>query len=103
MRIAVIGASGFIGLRAIEIFHLGNIADVRPVVRSAASLGVLARMQLDWRICDLLDKEALAGSLRGCDVCVQAAIGDPSQIVRMASAAYIAEARPAFMSPVPRP
>ena len=88
MRVALIGASGFIGMRTAEVFHLGGVAEVRPVVRSTASLAVLARMRLDWRVCDLMNAEALTGALRDCTVCVHAAIGDSSQIVRMAVAAY---------------
>jgi len=87
-KVAVIGASGFIGLRTTEVFHLGGLAEIRPIVRSAASLAVLARMRLDWRVCSFLDVRELTAALRGCEVCVHAAIGDAAQIVRMAKATY---------------
>ena len=67
MKIAIVGASGFIGLRAVEWFTLGGRAEVRPVVRSFSSLAVLARQELDWRVADPLDARALAGAIEGCD------------------------------------
>ncbi len=87
-RVALIGASGFIGLRVTEL--LGARADLSlvPLVRSPASLAVLARQPLDWRIVSFLDEDALAAALPGCTVCVHAAIGDAAQIPRMAAAAY---------------
>ena len=88
MRVAIIGASGFIGLRLTEVLHLGKLAEVRPIVRSTASLAVLARMRLDWQVCDLLGGDGLVSALDGCDACVHAAIGDAAQIVGMASVAY---------------
>jgi len=88
MKIGLIGASGFIGLRTAEIVHLRALAEIRPIVRSAASLAVLSRMSLDWRICPLLDLGKLTAALRGCDVCVHAAIGDAAQIVNMAKVTY---------------
>lgn len=87
MKIAIVGASGFIGLRAVEWFTLGGRAEVRAVVRGFSSLAVLARQELDWRVADPLDAGALAEALKGCDVVLHAAIGDPDQIERMAESA----------------
>ncbi len=86
--LAVIGASGFVGLRAVELLSARADLAVRPVVRAASSLAVLARQRLDWRIADFLTVDPLAAALRGCPVCVHAAIGDAGQIVRMAEVAY---------------
>ena len=85
---AVIGASGFIGLRTVEGLHGRDGVNLRPVVRSATSLAVLARRRLDWRIADPRDLPALTEALRGCPVCLHAALGDPVQIERMATIAY---------------
>lgn len=87
MKIAIVGASGFIGLRAVEWFTLGGRAEVRPVVRSFSSLAALSRQELDWRVIDPLDARALAGAIEGCDAVLHAAIGDPAQIAQMAVAA----------------
>jgi len=85
---AIIGASGFIGLRAVEGLHGRHGVAVRPVVRGTASLAVIARRRLDWRIADPRDLLALTEALRGCSVCLHAAIGDPLQIEQMATVAY---------------
>jgi nucleoside-diphosphate-sugar epimerase len=86
--IALIGASGFVGLRATEMLHGHAGVAIRPIVRNPSSLAVLARQRLDWRIATALDPADLAPALEGCTVCVHAALGDPAQIVRMARAAY---------------
>lgn len=88
MKIAVIGASGFIGLRLVERLHLGGLAEVVPIVHAYRSLAVLARFSLPWRVVDPADPHALAGALKGCAYVVHAALGDPAQIVRMAEALY---------------
>ncbi len=92
-RLAVIGASGFVGLRTVELLSARTDLAVVPVVRAAASLAVLARQRLDWRIAGFLDEVALAGALDGCAVCIHAALGDAAQITRMATVAYHACAR----------
>lgn len=92
-RLAVIGASGFVGLRTVELLSARTDLTVVPVVRAAASLAVLARQRLDWRIAGFLDESALAGALHGCSICLHAALGDAAQIVRMAEVAYRACAR----------
>ena len=46
-RLAVVGASGFIGLRAVELLAARDDCTVVPIVRGAASLAVLARQRLD--------------------------------------------------------
>ena len=87
-RLAIIGASGFIGLRATEILGADPNFIVVPVVRSPSSLAVLARQPLDWRITSFLDATALDQALRNCTVCIHAAIGDATQIMRMAEVTY---------------
>ena len=63
-RVAVLGAGGFIGSRIVEMFHLGGLADVRPVTRSTGALARLSRFDLDWRIADARDQEGCAWRLR---------------------------------------
>jgi 2-alkyl-3-oxoalkanoate reductase len=88
MKIAVIGASGFVGLRLIEHLHLTGRAEVVPVVHAYRSLAVLARFALPWRVTDPSNPIALSEALQGCDYVVHAALGDASQIVNMAEALY---------------
>jgi nucleoside-diphosphate-sugar epimerase len=87
-KIALIGANGFIGLRTTEILSTRSDLTLIPFVRSPSSLAVLARQPLEWRITSFTDVAPLAAALKGCDVCIHAAIGDASQIVRMAEVTY---------------
>lgn len=92
-NLALIGASGFVGLRTTEIFsHLGEF-NLIPVVRSPGSLAVVARQALPWRISHFMQATPLAEALKGCEICVHAAIGDASQITRMAEVTYEACAK----------
>jgi len=90
MKVAVVGASGFVGMRIVESFILGKVAEVVPVVRSFSSLAVLSRFDLPWKVCDALDVSHLASAFSGCDAVIHAALGDPMQIVSMADAIYAA-------------
>ena len=74
--IAVIGAAGFVGTRLIELFYLGGVAQVRPVVRSFKSLARSSRFELDCRMADARDEAALTKAFEGCDAVVNAAVGD---------------------------
>jgi nucleoside-diphosphate-sugar epimerase len=83
MKVAVIGANGFIGSRIIEQFHLNGTHEVVPIVRQPASLALPARFAVEWRLGDALKIDSLATALAGCDAVVHAAIGDPLQIEAM--------------------
>lgn len=83
MKVAIIGANGFIGSRLVEVFHLGGEHTVVPIVRKPASLALPARFALEWRLGDALDVASLTKSLEGCDAVIHAAIGDPLQIEKM--------------------
>ena len=88
MKIALVGASGFVGTRMMERWCLNEAFEVVPVVRSFSSLALLARFEAPWQVCDVLDPAALAKAFQGCDAVVHAAIGDPAQIVQMAESIY---------------
>ena len=83
MKVAIIGASGFIGNRLMEQFHLGLKHQVVPIVRQPCRLALPARFAVDWRIANALDTPALAQALTDCDAVVHAALGDPLQIEAM--------------------
>ncbi len=88
MKIAIIGASGFVGLRLVERLHLEGKAEIIPIAHAYRSLAVLARFSLPWKVADATDAAALAEALKGCDAVVHAALGDAPQIVAMAAALY---------------
>lgn len=79
-KVAILGANGFIGSRIVEMLHLGGLADVRPVVRNIGALARLSRFDLDWRIADARDQEALCKALAGCEMVIHAIAGDLATI-----------------------
>lgn len=81
MKVGVLGANGFIGSRVVEMFHLGGLADVRPIVRSVPSLARASRFALDTRIADAFDRAALRKALEGCDAVIHAIAGDRRTIL----------------------
>jgi len=90
MKVALIGAGGFIGNRIVEQLHLGSSHQVVPIVRKPYRLALPARFDLEWRLGDALNVDSLTESLKGCDAVIHAAIGDPRQIEAMP--AILAEA-----------
>jgi nucleoside-diphosphate-sugar epimerase len=88
VKIAVLGASGFIGSRVVEALHLSQRAEVRPVVRRYAGLARAARFDLDFRVAPATDFAALSTAFAGCDVVIHAIAGDPSVILGTLEAPY---------------
>ena len=93
MKLAVLGAGGFVGSRAVELFHLTKAFDVRPIVRRPASMARAARFGLDCRLADALDQQQLEEAFRGCDALLHLATGDPRTIVGSVRPVYEAAAR----------
>ena len=81
MRVAVLGAGGFIGNRTVEMLHLGGKAEVRPIVRRVAGMALASRFALDCRLADARDADALARAFAGCEVVVHTVAGDTQLIV----------------------
>src|SRR5262249_18426008 len=75
LRVAVLGANGFIGSRVVEVFHLNGIAEVRPVVRRISSIARSARFGLDCRVADGFDRRALSAAFANCEAVVHAVAG----------------------------
>src|SRR5262245_17487742 len=86
--IGVIGASGFIGSRIVEMLHLGSRATVRPIVRRNSSLARCSRFSLDARIADGLDVGALSSALEGCDAAVHTIAGGRGTILNTLAPTY---------------
>lgn len=88
LNVAILGANGFIGSRAVEMLHLGGLAEVRPIVRSLSRLARLSRFNLDCRVADAFDPFALRAAFEGCDVVVHAIAGDRKTIVESLAPTY---------------
>jgi 2-alkyl-3-oxoalkanoate reductase len=94
LRVAVVGASGFVGSRLVEQWHLEDRAEVVPVVRRPEAAASALRLPLDCRVADALDERELARALAGCDAVVHAGAGprpfvtqSPARVVRAAARA----------------
>lgn len=88
LRVAVIGANGFVGNRLVEQWHLEERADVVPVVRRPEAAAAVLRFGLDCRVADALDERVLARALVGCDAVVHAGAG-PRQFVTQSPACVV--------------
>jgi nucleoside-diphosphate-sugar epimerase len=81
LKVAILGASGFIGSRTVEMLHLAKLAEVRPVVRCFASLALPSRFEIVCQVADAFDQAALRRAFAGCDVVVYAVAGDRNVIL----------------------
>ena len=94
LRVAVVGANGFVGSRLVEQWHLEERADVVPVVRRPEAAAGALRFGLDCRVADALDEGELTHAFAGCDAVVHAGAGprpfvtqSPARVVRAAAQA----------------
>src|SRR5919108_49903 len=88
LSVAVLGANGFIGSRAVEMLHLARLSKVRPVVRTADGLATSSRLDLEGRVADAFDQVALRRAFEGCEVVVHAIAGDRKTIIETVQTAY---------------
>ncbi len=88
MKVAILGANGFVGHRLFELWHQRGPHQPRATVRSPVSLARIARFEADWRIADARNATALAEALRGCDAVVHCAVGDVPVIKRTIDPVY---------------
>jgi 2-alkyl-3-oxoalkanoate reductase len=79
MRIGVVGASGFVGNRAVEMLHVDG-HEVRPILRSAASLERCSHPHLDCRIANSFDRSSLEVAFQDCDVIIHSILGSQGLI-----------------------
>ena len=94
LRVAVIGANGFVGSRLVEQWHLEGRAEIVPVVRRPEAAAPALRFALDCRVADALDERGLACAFAGCHAVVHAAAGgrrlvtqSPARVARAAAEA----------------
>jgi len=77
MKVAILGANGFIGGRLFELWQRRGPHRPRAVVRAPAGLARVARFAApDWRIADARDEAALTAGFKGCDAVVHCVVGD---------------------------
>jgi nucleoside-diphosphate-sugar epimerase len=88
LKIAILGANGFIGSRAVEVFHLASLAEVHPVVRTTHSLARLSRFNLECHVANAFDQQALQTAFEGCEIVVHAIAGDNKTIVESLAPTY---------------
>lgn len=82
MKVAILGANGFVGFRLFEAWTRSGRHAPRAVVRGPASLARIARFAApDWRLADAGDEAALAAAFAGCDAVVHSIAGDPHTIM----------------------
>jgi nucleoside-diphosphate-sugar epimerase len=87
-KFAVLGANGFIGTRITEMLGLSERVELRPIVRDYVSLARASRFDLDSRVANAFDQEALQIAFQGCDVVVHAVAGDIKTILGTLSPVY---------------
>jgi nucleoside-diphosphate-sugar epimerase len=75
-RIAVFGASGFIGATLVEYLIESREAEVVPIIHSTGNAWRLARRGIELRAVDVVDAPAVRASLEGCTHVVNCALGD---------------------------
>lgn len=77
LKVGIIGASGFIGGRAVEVLCKMGDYEIQPIVRSDSAVERLAALGLKCHIADALDQSALRKAFADCDIVIHSAIGSP--------------------------
>lgn len=92
MKIAIVGAAGFIGTRLIEHFHLAKEPSVAltALVRRPEGLALPARFAIETCVADPLDVDTMARAFSGCTAVVHCATGDAAHLERMPAALCMA-------------
>lgn len=81
MRVAVFGASGFVGTTLVERLVTGG-HEVRPLIRSAGKAWRLARWGLPLESVDVLDRGRVADAVAGCTHVVNCVFGTEKAMIR---------------------
>jgi len=91
-RIGIVGASGFVGNRAIEMLQADGF-EVVPILRSASSASRLTQKDVDYRVANSFDRSSLEAAFQGCDVVIHSILGSPGLIRGSVTPAYQAAER----------
>jgi len=71
----VLGGTGFIGGRLVEVLSRETTAEIRVLVRNFARLPLLARFQVELVHGDVADREVLSRAISGCDMVINCTYG----------------------------
>jgi predicted dehydrogenase/nucleoside-diphosphate-sugar epimerase len=74
-KILVLGGTGFIGGRLVEILARETSAHIRTLVRNLARLPRISRFNIEIFHGDVTDRNALAKSISGCDIIFNCTLG----------------------------
>jgi nucleoside-diphosphate-sugar epimerase len=82
MKVAIVGASGFVGSTLAE--RLRNRADLEvvPCIHSTGSAGQIARLGISLTPLNLLDRDSVARTVRGCTHVVNCSRGDDEVMLK---------------------
>jgi nucleoside-diphosphate-sugar epimerase len=81
-RIAVFGASGFVGSSLCERLYFEGKFDFRAVVRSTGSAARLTRFPMDIRTVNVLDPGQVKETLKDCQIVVNCTRGDNATMLQ---------------------
>jgi len=87
VTVGVVGASGFVGNRAVEMLHDAGMV-VRPIVRRAENLLPFAQMGLEGYVANAFDQAALEKAFAGCDTVIHSVLGSAGLIRGSVAPAY---------------
>lgn len=87
VKIGIVGASGFVGNRAVEMLHKEGMT-VCPIVRHTADLERFSQMGLKGCIANAFDGAALEKAFSGCDVAIHSVLGSSGLIRGSIAPAY---------------
>jgi nucleoside-diphosphate-sugar epimerase len=79
-RLAILGASGFVGSTLCERLFLSQEFEFRALVHSFANTSRLARYPMELVPADVLSPTQVRAGLEGCDVVVNLSRGNPMQM-----------------------
>jgi nucleoside-diphosphate-sugar epimerase len=79
-RLAILGASGFVGSTLCERLFRSKEFEFRPLVHSFANTSRLARFPLELVPADVMSHSQVRAGIEGCDIVVNLSRGNPIQM-----------------------
>jgi nucleoside-diphosphate-sugar epimerase len=75
VKLGIFGASGFVGSALCERLYFEREFDFTCFVRSTGNAGRIARLPVDIRRVDLLDRQNVADAMKSCDIAINCTMG----------------------------